>query len=272
MLKFPMTKSTYMCNIETSTVANKFGFYKKSLTKGWFDFVADQKLKAGDKLQFEFYIYPIELKKLAEVETSFARDHIGQLNGYWKVHNNDTDFHKLKFNNNYDNPLIAQGWNEFKDFHEMPESVEIELIYHGNNVFEVLQFKQLITDNEIQPFQFETCTEIPAFHSRSIEPEKTVFFEIELNDLQIGLPEFKIPYAFATFLNQWHFEDLVLCAENGHMYSCRLKHHGSINRMKLMNWNQVCENQKLKAGHVIRFKFEKYSASISSRCHIFKLT
>jgi hypothetical protein len=51
-----------MCNIETSTVANKFGFYKKSLTKGWFDFVADQKLKAGDKLQFEFYIYPIELK------------------------------------------------------------------------------------------------------------------------------------------------------------------------------------------------------------------
>jgi hypothetical protein len=72
----------------------------------------------------------------------------------------------------------------------MPESVEIELIYHGNNVFEVLQFKQLITDNEIQPFQFETCTEIPAFHSRSIEPEKTVFFEIELNDLQIGLPEF----------------------------------------------------------------------------------
>ncbi|WJX95015.1 hypothetical protein P8452_76380 [Trifolium repens] len=181
MLKFPKTKSTYMCNIETSTVANKFGFYKKSLTKGWFDFVADQKLKAGDKLQFEFYIYPIELK-------------------------------------------------------------------------------------------FETCTEIPAFHSRSIEPEKTVFFEIELNDLQIGLPEFKIPYAFATFLNQWHFEDLVLCAENGHMYSCRLKHHGSINRMKLMNWNQVCENQKLKAGHVIRFKFEKYSASISSRCHIFKLT
>jgi hypothetical protein len=51
-----------MCNIETSTIPNKFGFYKKTLTDRWFDFVADEKLKSGDKLQFEFKIYPIELK------------------------------------------------------------------------------------------------------------------------------------------------------------------------------------------------------------------
>jgi hypothetical protein len=62
MLKYPKTRSIYVCNIETSTIPNKNGFYKKMLTGGWFDFVADEKLKAGDKLQFEFKTCPIELK------------------------------------------------------------------------------------------------------------------------------------------------------------------------------------------------------------------
>jgi hypothetical protein len=85
----------------------------------------------------------------------------------------------LKFNNNNENPLIGpKGWKEFKKIHGLPDNVEIDFIFHGNNYFEISGFKEIIS-----------CNDIPPFHSRSINPAKTVFFDIELTNLHVNVPE-----------------------------------------------------------------------------------
>jgi hypothetical protein len=43
---------------------------------------------------------------------------------------NDKEHHKLKFNKNYDNPLLLnEGWESFKKFHNLPDDVEVVLQY-----------------------------------------------------------------------------------------------------------------------------------------------
>jgi hypothetical protein len=85
----------------------------------------------------------------------------------------------LKFNNNNENPLIGpKGWKEFKNFHGLPDNVEIDFIFHGNNYFEVRSFKEITSGNVIPPF-----------HSRSVDAAKTVFFDFELSNLHVNVPE-----------------------------------------------------------------------------------
>jgi hypothetical protein len=43
---------------------------------------------------------------------------------YWSVKKTDIGFHKLRFNNNYENPLIL-GWNKFKKWHRFPKRNDI---------------------------------------------------------------------------------------------------------------------------------------------------
>jgi hypothetical protein len=47
------------------------------------------------------------LQKYAEVHTSFVRQNVGRLDGFWSIEKTDTDYHKLRFNDNYRNPLNA---------------------------------------------------------------------------------------------------------------------------------------------------------------------
>jgi hypothetical protein len=71
-----------------------------------------------------------------------------------------------------------KGWKEFKNFHVLPDNVEIDFIFHGNNYFEIRSFKEITSANVIPPF-----------HSRSVDPAKTVFFDIELSNLHVNVPE-----------------------------------------------------------------------------------
>ncbi|KAK2437407.1 replication protein A 70 kDa DNA-binding subunit [Trifolium repens] len=48
-----------------------------------------------------------EGEKYAEVHTSFVRRNVGRLDGFWSIEKTDTDYHKLRFNDNYGNPLNA---------------------------------------------------------------------------------------------------------------------------------------------------------------------
>jgi hypothetical protein len=99
-----------------------------------------------------------------------VKRHVGRLEEYWKVKKNDTDFHKLKFNNSYENPLITvQGWNKFRDFHDLPANVQIELLYHGKNIYEIFE----ITD-------LDNGKVIPEFHSRSMHSYKTEWFDVDI--------------------------------------------------------------------------------------------
>jgi hypothetical protein len=104
---------------------------------------------------------------------------LGQLSEYWKVKKNDTDFHKLRFNLDYENPiLLVQGWNEFKNFHDLPKNVAIRFMYRGNNIYEVMEIEDL--DIECH---------IPAFHSRSIMTGRSATFDIEVTNLNVDKPK-----------------------------------------------------------------------------------
>jgi hypothetical protein len=118
-------------------------------------------------------------QKYAEIDTKFVVHHREQLNEYWKVKKNDTDFHKLKFNRDYENPLIlVQGWNKFRDFNDLPKNVQILMIYRGNNLYEI---------DEI--FDLDDNRSIPSFHSRSLHPTETTFFDVEITAGNIDAPK-----------------------------------------------------------------------------------
>jgi hypothetical protein len=110
------------------------------------------------------------LQKHAEIETKFPRRHLRQLGEFWKVKKTDTDFHKLKFNQDYDNPLILiAGWNKFKEWHDLPDNVHMVFIYHGNNEFEISEIYDINEDHQIPPF-----------HSKCLHPLDTAYFDIEV--------------------------------------------------------------------------------------------
>jgi hypothetical protein len=107
---------------------------------------------------------------------------VGKLNEYWRIKKNDTDYHKLRFNLDYENPLIlVQGWNKFKEFHDLPKNVKIEFMYRGNNIYEVMEVNDI--DDGIP---------IPPFHSRSLLPTRTAIFDVELTQLNLDRPKLVI--------------------------------------------------------------------------------
>jgi hypothetical protein len=119
------------------------------------------------------------LQKYAEVQTSFVRRYVGRLNGFWSIEKTDTDYHKLRFNDDYDNPLICvQGWNKFKEWHDLPNNVEIELIYNGNRKSGIYSINDL--DSRIH---------VPSFHSRSLHPTKTAYFDMQLAHSTLSVPK-----------------------------------------------------------------------------------
>jgi hypothetical protein len=135
-------------------------------------------------------------QKYGEVETEFTRRHVGQLCEYWKVKKNDTDFHKIRFNLDYENPLIlVQGWNEFNNFHDLPKNVEIRFMYRGNNIYEIMETNDL--DSRIH---------IPAFHSRSSLPTRTATFEVELTNLNVDRPKLVSSFNKSTITILFNFE------------------------------------------------------------------
>jgi vacuolar-type H+-ATPase subunit I/STV1 len=124
------------------------------------------------------------LQRFIEVETTFAHRHRGQLCRYWNIKKNDTDVHQLRYNNQTENPLLGyQGWNEFKDHHDLPDNVIVTFTYHGNNFFEVSETEEIICSNQIPPF-----------HSRSLDPAKTTYFDVQLADVQVNVPKLVSQY------------------------------------------------------------------------------
>ncbi|KAK2428165.1 hypothetical protein QL285_026701 [Trifolium repens] len=190
-------------------------------------------------------IVRLSSQKYAEINPEFVQQEGIKLAEYWKVKKNDTDFHKLKFNKDYDNPLILiQGWNKIKEFHALPDNVEIELDYLGDNIFDIFQI------NEIN----ETAR-VPSFHSRSLIPTLTANFEIELTPLNIDVQKLRIDMEFASFLDKYDVSWVYFCGDNKEKWSMAVLNLGCVQKMKFgYHWDEFCQSQKFKPGDMIRFK------------------
>jgi hypothetical protein len=74
--------------------------------------------------------------------------------------------------------ILIQGWNKFKDFNDLPNNVQILMIYWGNNHYQI---------DEI--FDLDGNRSIPSFHSRSLHPKETTFFDVEITAGNIHAPK-----------------------------------------------------------------------------------
>ena len=102
---------------------------------------------------------------------------------------NDKEHHKLKFNKNYENPLLLnEGWESFKKFHNLPDDVEVVLQYFGHDLFGVISFKELAGG-----------ASIPPFHSRSFVPKKTDFFQFNLTNMRVDNPKLVSHFTLYSF-------------------------------------------------------------------------
>ncbi|WJX94810.1 hypothetical protein P8452_76192 [Trifolium repens] len=203
----------------------------------------------------------MQTQRFIEVESSFPLRHRGQLRRYWNIKKDDTDVHQLRYNNQTENPLLGcQGWNEFKDHHDLPDNVIVTFTYHGNNFFEVSGIEEIVC-----------ASQLPPFHSRCLDPTKTTVFDIELTPPQINVPKLKIDHDFATFLHDSSLDFFYLCGDNGYRFPITVRNPTNVSKMKLTNWEMVCEYLQFKSGDIIRFKFEADLTFVSERCHIMKL-
>jgi hypothetical protein len=99
--------------------------------------------------------------------------------------NNDS-FDLLHFNKSRESPLLTIGWRAFAETHQLPDNVEIQLAYYGQNIFQIQTFTEALFQN--------TNT---AFHSRSLFPLLTNKFEIMLTNATCNLD--KLVCTFSCF-------------------------------------------------------------------------
>jgi hypothetical protein len=124
------------------------------------------------------YIFCL-FQAFAEVETDFIRRHRGELSSSWNVREDASNFNILTYNNSINNPLIEKnGWTEFLAFHSLPDDIAVLLRYRGGNLFELAHYEVI-----------SSLQTIPSFHSRSLVPFYTDFFDMELTDMKIDVPK-----------------------------------------------------------------------------------
>jgi hypothetical protein len=96
----------------------------------------------------------------------------------WFIMNSTCGFIDVKYNLSYENPTIFTGWTQLIDYNQLPANVEIEMEYHGGQKFAIKSFKEIKCEAEILPF-----------HSRSLIPNQTFFFDIVLTETSIKKPK-----------------------------------------------------------------------------------
>jgi hypothetical protein len=173
----------------------------------------------------------------------------------------------------------------------LPDNVEIELDYLGDNIFDIFQINEIVWP-----------TRAPSFHSRSLIPTLTANFEIELTPLNIDVQklvssvnyEIKFKYSvsfylnlsaciltvflqridmeFASFLDKYVVPWVYFCGDNKEKWSMAVLNLGCVQKMKFgYHWDEFCQSQKFKPGDMIRFKFQISNHHVLKRCHVYKL-
>jgi hypothetical protein len=205
--------------------------------------------------------------------------------------------HELQFNQMHNNPLLTIGWTELSQFLNLPKNVEIYFSYYGNQLFGINSFKEKKSYEEIMPF-----------HSRSIMPLLTKYFDIILTPTSINQPNlvsltfishiflflsiyyftFKLllihifttllifffqtlPRDFGFYLLSHHYGNLLLCGDYNHSQVFNIVSKDNPTKTILeKGWDNFCIVNHFIAGDTIRFKF--LTNDPHKRCHAFKHT
>lgn len=87
----------------------------------------------------------------------------------WKLVDDLGNVHDILFNGDFSHPLMMDGWEKLKSFYDMSTFTKLELLYFGNDIFQI-KIGNVIHNTD----------DIPSFHSRSTAPGKTKYFDFTL--------------------------------------------------------------------------------------------
>jgi hypothetical protein len=107
----------------------------------------------------------------------FVNKYYDKLMTTWHVINEEAGFNELKFRNCTIFPLISDGWDDLIENNGLPENAEIIFSYYGKTIFAIAGFKELD-----DPHTY------PKFHSRSLDPKDTFFFDVPVLSYQLIQP------------------------------------------------------------------------------------
>ena len=88
---------------------------------------------------------------------------------------------ELKFNNSLIFPTITNGWEEFIQENNLPANAKIIFSYYGKNICAVAAYRQL-----------EDPTKFPKYHSRSMDPAETFYFDVVILHSNLHQPKMVI--------------------------------------------------------------------------------
>jgi hypothetical protein len=129
-------------------------------------------------------------KGYGEIEPNFIVEHYNKLEPKWFIMNSTCGFIDVKYNLSYENPKLFTGWKELIDYNQLPPNVEIEMEYRGGPKFAIKSFKEIKCAEEILPF-----------HSRSLLPNQTFYFDLILTEKTIKKQNLvDLYFAFSLYL------------------------------------------------------------------------
>jgi hypothetical protein len=80
-------------------------------------------------------------------------------------------FKKKNNNNCFEHPLIIGGWNRLQNIYNFRNNSEVLFGYYGYNCFGIISWRDI-----------DFSCNILAYHSRSIYPKETWWFDIALTE------------------------------------------------------------------------------------------
>jgi hypothetical protein len=99
---------------------------------------------------------------------------------------------ELKFNNSIIFPTITKGWKEFIQRNHLPANAQIIFSYYGKNIFAVSTYKIL-----------QDPTTYPKYHSRSMDPAETFYFDVDILHSNLHQPTMVIITLPINFFNSF---------------------------------------------------------------------
>jgi hypothetical protein len=81
------------------------------------------------------------------------------------------DVHCLEYNNCFEHPLIIGGWNRLQNIYNFRNNSEVLFGYYGYSCFGIISWRDIDFSCNILPY-----------HSRSIYPKETRWFDIALTE------------------------------------------------------------------------------------------
>ena len=123
----------------------------------------------------------IKVQNFAEVDPAFLEKYHDQLTTTWHVINEEAEVNELKFNNSLIFPTITEGWVDLIWNFFFPPNAEIVFSYYGKSICAVASYREL-----------EDPKNFPIFHSRSMDPAETFFFDVAVLDFNLHQPKMVI--------------------------------------------------------------------------------